>query len=49
MKVLVAYASKYGATAGIAHRIGDTLQRHGSTSMSRTAAPSGRRPATTPT
>ncbi|MDF2574165.1 MAG: hypothetical protein K0S05_1077, partial [Agromyces sp.] len=26
MKVLVAYASKYGATEGIAQRIGETLR-----------------------
>lgn len=29
MKVLVAYASKYGATQGIAERIGDVLRRRG--------------------
>ena len=29
MKVLVAYASKYGATEGIAQRIGERLQQHG--------------------
>lgn len=29
MKVLVAYASKYGATEGIAQRIGGTLQQRG--------------------
>ena len=29
MKVLVAYASKYGATKGIAERIGDVLSRRG--------------------
>lgn len=29
MRVLVAYASKHGATAGIADRIGDTLTRAG--------------------
>ena len=29
MKVLVAYASKYGATEGIAQRIGETLTGHG--------------------
>lgn len=29
MKVLVAYASKYGATEGIARRIGETLTGHG--------------------
>jgi menaquinone-dependent protoporphyrinogen oxidase len=29
MKVLVAYASKYGATEGIAQRIGDGLRRRG--------------------
>lgn len=29
MKVLVAYASKYGATEGIARRIGETLTKHG--------------------
>lgn len=29
MKVLVAYASKYGATEGIAQRIGETLQQRG--------------------
>ncbi|MEV1128871.1 flavodoxin domain-containing protein [Agromyces sp. NPDC049794] len=29
MKVLVAYASKYGATEGIAQRIGETLQKRG--------------------
>ena len=29
MRVLVAYASKHGATAGIAERIGDTLTRAG--------------------
>lgn len=28
-KVLVAYASKYGATAGIAEKIGETLQANG--------------------
>ena len=27
MKVLVAFASKYGATEGIAERIGDVLRR----------------------
>jgi menaquinone-dependent protoporphyrinogen oxidase len=29
MKVLVAYASRHGATEGIAERIGDTLERQG--------------------
>ena len=29
MKVLVAYASKYGATEGIARRIGETLTKAG--------------------
>ena len=29
MKVLVAYASKYGATEGIAQRIGETLRQRG--------------------
>jgi len=29
MKVLVAYATKHGATRGIAERIGSTLERHG--------------------
>ncbi|KRE29398.1 flavodoxin domain-containing protein [Agromyces sp. Soil535] len=29
MKILVAYASKYGATQGIAERIGDVLRRRG--------------------
>jgi menaquinone-dependent protoporphyrinogen oxidase len=29
MKVLVAYASKYGATEGIAQRIGERLRKHG--------------------
>lgn len=29
MKVLVAHASRHGATAGIAERIAETLQRHG--------------------
>lgn len=29
MKVLVAYASKYGSTEGIAERIGEALQRRG--------------------
>ncbi|WP_159599602.1 flavodoxin domain-containing protein [Agromyces humi] len=29
MKVLIAYASKYGATEGIARRIGETLQKRG--------------------
>ena len=29
MKALVAYASKYGATEGIAQRIGERLQQHG--------------------
>lgn len=29
MKVLVAYASKYGATEGIARRIGETLEKSG--------------------
>jgi menaquinone-dependent protoporphyrinogen oxidase len=29
MKVLVAYASKYGATEGIANRIGEALRRRG--------------------
>jgi menaquinone-dependent protoporphyrinogen oxidase len=29
MKILVAYASKYGATQGIAERIGDVLSRRG--------------------
>jgi menaquinone-dependent protoporphyrinogen oxidase len=29
MKVLVAYASKYGATEGIARRIGETLTKNG--------------------
>jgi menaquinone-dependent protoporphyrinogen oxidase len=29
MKVLVAYATRHGATGGIAERIGQTLERHG--------------------
>ena len=29
MKVLVAYATRHGATRGIAERIGSTLERHG--------------------
>lgn len=39
MKVLVAYATRHGATQGIAERIGETLERHG---LEVTVAPADR-------
>ena len=41
MKVLVVYASRHGATAGIAERIADTLTRHGLDTTIRSADQAG--------